>query len=196
MRNILLHTCCAPCLTVCVKVLRGTLPWEKSLERAPNFDEVTVYFYNPNIHPQEEYHKRAMQTKKYADRVECPFIEGEYIPENWHSKIKGLETEPEKGHRCTVCYAMRLEQSFLYARMHGYHAIASSLTLSPYKDAERVNVIGRYLSETMDIEYISSNFKKNNGYRLAQQISKEECIYCQNYCGCAFSLADRQRKES
>lgn len=191
MRKLLLQTCCAPCVTTCVEILKGNLPWEKTLEYAPSFDQITVYFYNPNIHPKEEYYKRALETKRYADLVNCPFIEGVYESEIWYDRIEGLQNEPEKGKRCTTCYGMRLQKSFNYALEEGYDAVASTLTLSPYKDEKRVNAIGKAFSKKTGIEYLVSNFKKNNGFKISKELSIKNCVYCQNYCGCEFSLADK-----
>ncbi|MGL4677500.1 MAG: epoxyqueuosine reductase QueH [Brevinema sp.] len=196
MKRILLQTCCAPCVTTCVEVLRGNLPWEKLLEREPDFDQIVIYFYNPNIHPQEEYKKRFLEVRKYAEIVNCPVIEGEYEPKVWYDRIEGLENEPEKGARCTTCYGIRLQKTFDYALEHSYDAVASSLTLSPHKDEKRVNVIGKVYAQKTGIEYLVSNFKKNNGFQLAKQFSLEHCIYCQNYCGCEFSLLEKLAKKN
>lgn len=186
-RRLLLQTCCAPCVTTCIEVLRGNLPWEKVLEYQPNFDKIVIYFYNPNIHPEEEYHKRAMETKKYAARAECEYIEGAYETKIWYDKISGLESELEKGHRCTTCYGMRLQKTFAYALANNFDVVASTLTLSPHKDEQRVNAIGQAYAKKMGIEYLVSNFKKNNGFKISKELSIKHCIYCQNYCGCKFS---------
>lgn len=191
LKKLLLQTCCAPCVTTCVEVLKGNLPWEKCLEFVPEFDVIDIYFYNPNIHPQEEYHKRALEAKKYADIVGCSFIEGEYETKIWYDRISGLENEPEKGKRCTTCYGMRLQKTFNYAQKYGYDAVASTLTLSPHKDEKRVNAIGQVFAKKTGIEYLVSNFKKNNGFKISKELSRENCVYCQNYCGCEFSLAER-----
>ncbi|MGL4394774.1 MAG: epoxyqueuosine reductase QueH [Brevinema sp.] len=190
-KKILLQTCCAPCVTTCVEVLRGNLPWEKVLEEKPDFDEIAIYFYNPNIHPEPEYHLRAAEARRYAEIIECPFIEGQYETKIWYDSIAGLEDEPEKGRRCTSCYGMRLRKSFDYAVEHGFDAVASSLTLSPHKDEKRVNDIGVALSKRTGIKYLVSNFKKNDGFKISKQISRDNCVYCQNYCGCEFSLAQK-----
>lgn len=191
MKKILLQTCCAPCVTTCVEVLRGNLPWEKVLEYKPEFDHIAIYFYNPNIHPYEEYLKRAEQAQQYAEIINTEFIIGEYDKKEWREEVRGFEREPEKGERCTICYAMRLKNAFLYAKDHGFEAVASSLTLSPHKDEKRVNSIGQNLEQETGITYLVSNFKKNNGFKIAKEISKDSCIYCQDYCGCEFSLRDK-----
>ena len=196
MKKILLQTCCAPCVTTCVEVLRGLLPWEKVLDKEPDFDEIAIYFYNPNIHPEEEYHKRALEAKRFAEIANCTFIEGEYETEVWYDRISGLENEPEKGKRCTTCYGMRLQKTFDYAKNHGYDAVASTLTLSPHKDEKRVNAIGQAFHKKTGIEYLVSNFKKNNGFKISKDLSRQHCIYCQNYCGCEFSLAERLQQEA
>ncbi|MGL4388231.1 MAG: epoxyqueuosine reductase QueH [Brevinema sp.] len=190
-KKILLQTCCAPCVTTCVEVLRNNLPWEKVLEEEPHYDDIAIYFYNPNIHPEEEYHLRADQAKRYAEIIDCTFIEGEYEPEIWYDRIDGLQSEPEKGRRCTTCYGMRLQKAFDYALEHDFDAVASSLTLSPHKDEKRVNAIGLAWSKKTGIKYLVSNFKKNNGFKISKELSRDNCVYCQNYCGCEFSLADR-----
>ncbi|MGL4367516.1 MAG: epoxyqueuosine reductase QueH [Brevinemataceae bacterium] len=191
MKKLLLQTCCAPCVTTCVEVLRGNLEWKNVLEYEPNIDEIVIYFYNPNIHPEDEYHKRALEAKRYADIAGCRFIEGTYETEIWYDRIKGLENQPEKGHRCTTCYGMRLQKTFDYAVEHGFDAVASTLTLSPHKDEKRVNAIGKVFAEKTGIEYLVSNFKKNNGFKISKELSREHCVYCQNYCGCEFSLAEK-----
>ncbi|MGL4561752.1 MAG: epoxyqueuosine reductase QueH, partial [Brevinema sp.] len=172
-KKILLQTCCAPCVTTCVEVLRGHLPWEKVLESKPEFDEIVIYFYNPNIHPKEEYHLRATQTKRYADIAGCSFIEGEYEPKIWYDRIDGLQDQPEKGHRCTTCYGMRLQKAFDYALAHDFDSVASSLTLSPHKDEKRVNAIGHAWSKKTGVNYVTSNFKKNNGFKISKELSRE-----------------------
>ncbi len=191
MKKILLQTCCAPCVTTCVEVLKGNLSWEKSLQRQPDFDEIVIYFYNPNIHPKSEYHKRAFEAKRYADIVGCEFVEGDYETEIWYDQIKGLESAPEKGNRCTTCYGMRLQKTFDYAMANSFDAVASTLTLSPHKDEKRVNAIGVEYSKKTGIEYLVSNFKKNNGFKLSKEFALKHCIYCQNYCGCEFSLKQK-----
>ncbi len=195
MARLLLQTCCAPCVTTCVEVLRGNLPWEKRLERKPDFDEVVIYFYNPNIHPKSEYIKRSAEAARYAELAACEFVEGEYETEIWYDKTEGMADEPEKGRRCTTCYGMRLQKTFDYAVENGFDAVASTLTLSPHKDEKRVNSIGSAYSSKTGIEYLVSNFKKDNGFKISKEISRENCIYCQNYCGCEFSLKMRKLLE-
>lgn len=171
--KILLHACCAPCASACL--LRLT-------DRA----DVTVYFYNPNIMPREEYDKRAEEMRRFLS--EAPFcknvglVVGPYESELYLDAVKGLEQEPERGARCTLCYEMRLRKTFEQAGEYDF--FATTLTLSPLKDAERLNAIGTRIG---DEKYLCSDYKKQNGYLDSLRLSQEYGLYRQNFCGCPFS---------
>lgn len=191
MKTLLLHTCCAPCVTACLDVLRGEEPWQRVLSEPPSFDRFIVYFYNPNIHPEAEYLKRAAEARRYAEMAGAFYIEGAYEPTLWHKKTAGLENEPEKGARCAVCYDMRLGEAFAFAQKEGCAAVATSLTLSPHKNTAEINKIGLRLQQETGMPYLESDFKKQGGFARSKAMSQKNCIYCQNYCGCGFSLRDK-----
>lgn len=194
MKTLLLHTCCAPCVTACLDVLKGQMPWQNILEQEPFFEGFVVYFYNPNIHPLEEYKKRAAEARRYAEGAGALFVEGDYDKPQWNSRVLGLENEPEKGSRCSVCYDMRLAEAFSYALQHHCDAVATTLTLSPYKNTNSINEIGLRLQSETGMKYLASDFKKNNGFLRSKEMSRLNCIYCQNYCGCEFSLRDKENR--
>ncbi|MGL5721523.1 MAG: epoxyqueuosine reductase QueH [Brevinema sp.] len=191
MKTLMLHTCCAPCVTACIDVLKGLQPWEKILAEKPDFTHFIVYFYNPNIHPKAEYLKRAAEAERYASEVGAEFVMGAYDEPLWTNNTKGLENEPEKGARCAVCYDMRLAEAFRLAQERGCAAVATSLTLSPFKNTVKINEIGTRLAQETGMSYLHSDFKKNNGFARSKEMSRASCIYCQNYCGCRFSLRDK-----
>lgn len=172
--KLLLHVCCGPCSTHVINVLKQEY-------------DVTLYFYNPNIHPKAEYEKRLDEAKKVADTMDLPLIEGPYDPEVWFDKIKGLEHEPENGKRCPVCFDLRLKKTAEYADEHGFDLFTTTLTVSPYKDAEKVNESG--LKFEIKAKFLGSNFKKKDGYRKSIQLSNEMGLYRQHYCGCVYSKA-------
>lgn len=173
-KGLLLHTCCAPCSTYVVELLR------------PEFD-VTAYFYNPNIHPYEEYQIRLGEMKRTCRRLGIDLVEGGYEVEEWFQRIKGLETEKEGGKRCTVCFYLRLDKTAAFARDYDYQYYATTLTISPYKDAKVINQIGKKLQEKYGINFYQADFKKKDGFKRSCQLSKEYGLYRQNYCGCIFS---------
>ncbi len=175
--SLLLHSCCAPCSSYC-------------LERVTPFFSVTVFFCNPNITGEEEYLKRLSEQKKfvfevYGDAVKV--AEGKYDPENFLNLVKGRENDKERGERCTLCYNLRLEETAKKALEENFEYFATTLTLSPYKDAERLNKIGENLQEKYGVNYLFSDFKKHGGYSRSIELSKIYGLYRQNYCGCVFS---------
>jgi predicted adenine nucleotide alpha hydrolase (AANH) superfamily ATPase len=172
--KLLLHACCAPCA---IYVLQ---------ELAKDY-EVAIYFYGPNIHPGQEYLARREEMKKYATKVGFDFLEGEYETARWFAKTKGLEQEPERGKRCDICFAMRLRKTASQAKTDGYDAWATVLTLSPHKDAVKINTLGEKLAAEYQISFIGRDWKKQNGFRIACELAKEEDFYRQNYCGCIYS---------
>lgn len=176
-KNLLLHSCCAPCAIVPIKRL---------------FDEfnLTLFFYNSNIDSKSEYLLRRDETKNLALDMCVDFLEGDYNHNSWLNLVRGLESLPERGKRCTLCYALRLRETALIAKKEGFDYFATTLTLSPYKDAKRLNKLGKVFENEFGVNYLESDFKKKDGYRESCVLSKEKGLYRQNYCGCEFSRRD------
>jgi len=191
MSKILLHSCCAPCSAYVIQELQKEY-------------KVTLFYFNPNIFPKEEYQKRLAEAKEYCQKIKVDFIEGRFSESNseteldsesyktehglWLEKIKGYENEPEKGKRCEICYKHRLEKTALEAKELGYDVFCSTLSISPHKDAQMINKIGLELSKEYGIEYLESDWKKHDGFKKSCDISREEGFYRQEYCGCEFTL--------
>ena len=152
---------------------------------------VTGFFYNPNIHPVDEYKKRFASAEKAAKELDFELVEGPYDRENWFGKIKGYEYEPEGGARCDICYRMRLEKTWQYMKKHMFDAFTTTLTVSPQKEATKVNAIGR---EIGDEKFLLADFKKKGGFLRATELAKEWGIYRQHYCGCVYSEEELHRK--
>lgn len=174
-RNLLLHSCCAPCSSYVLTYL---------LE----FFDVTLFYYNPNIQPEREYRKRADEQKRLCDLLHVPYIEGEYDTDRYLDIIKGLETESEGGARCTKCFEMRLDRTAQLATTLGIDLIATTLTVSPHKNAPLINTIGEGAASKYGIGWLPSDFKKRNGYLESIRLSKEYELYRQTFCGCSFSV--------
>lgn len=184
--ELLLHVCCAPCSSYV-------------LEYLSNFFRITLFFYNPNIAPKEEFDKRVMELKRFVRefpmkhpvRVEV----GEYRPEEFFAMAEGLEQEPEGGSRCYRCYEQRLKRTAEKCRQEGYDYFTTTLSISPYKNAEWLNEIGERQGEFHGVNYLISDFKKKNGYRRSIELSNQYQLYRQDYCGCVFSKAERERRK-
>ena len=146
-----------------------------------------VYFYNPNIYPQSEYEKRLEAEKTLCKHFGCELLIGEYEPDLYYQCVKGLESEPEKGKRCDVCFRLRLDKSAQIAKKHGIKTFTTSMVISPHKNYEKLTRIGNEIAEKYDLEYLSTNFRKNDGFLKTNQISKTLNLYRQNYCGCKFA---------
>ena len=176
--SLLLHACCAPCSSYC-------------LEYLSQYFSITVLFYNPNISPAAEYQKRVDEIKRLISELpaknKISLIEGRYLPEEFYTSVKGLENEPEGGKRCHVCYELRLHEAAVVAKELGYDYFTTTLSISPLKDADKLNEIGKKLSDEYGISYLYSDFKKKNGYKRSIELSKEYKLYRQNFCGCVFS---------
>jgi predicted adenine nucleotide alpha hydrolase (AANH) superfamily ATPase len=178
-KSILLHTCCAPC---CGEVIQSMV--------ASGLD-VTLFFYNPNIHPIKEYELRKLENIRYAEKTNIPFIDADYDTDNWFERIKGLENEPERGERCTKCFDMRFERTALYAAENGYTTFTSSLGISRWKNMDQINDCGnRAAKRHNNLTYWTYNWRKYGGSERMYKISKEESFYKQEYCGCVYSLRD------
>ena len=177
--KLLLHCCCAPC---------GTHPLRLLGER---FD-VTGYFDNPNIQPEEEYLARLTEIRGLAERWGFPVIEGTYDSESWLSAIRGHEDEPEGSARCEICYRFRLEKTAGKAKSFGMDGFATTLSVSPHKKAEIINRIGRETGGHAGIPFVEADFKKKDGFRISCELSRAEGLYRQDYCGCMFSRRERK----
>jgi hypothetical protein len=177
--KVLLHSCCAPC--------SGDL-MERMKQSKIDF---TIFFYNPNIHPKKEYEIRKNENKKFAQKLDIPFIDADYDVQNWFSRAKGLEFSPERGERCTKCFDMRFERTALYAHENGFKVITSSLGISRWKNMDQINDCGvRAAKNYQNIFYWTYNWRKQGGSERMYQISKREEFYKQEYCGCIYSLRD------
>ncbi len=179
--KLLLHACCAPCSSTCIMRLKE------------EFD-ITVYFYNPNIDTASEYAHRAKEQARFCSEIGVNCVIEEYDKEKFYSAVKGKETEKEGGARCFICYELRLKKTKDYADAFGYDYFATTLTLSPLKNAEKLNEIGLNLQKDGVAKYLPSDFKKKNGYLNSIALSKEYRLYRQNYCGCEFSKKNTRQK--
>ena len=176
-KSLLLHACCAPCASHC-------------LEKTAFAFKTSAYFYNPNITSEEEFLKRLNELKKFVATVygnSVSVIETEHSKQDFYTRIKGLEMEKERGKRCYVCYKLRLEETAKYAKTHGYDYFATTLTLSPHKNADWLNEIGFELEKEYGVKYLPTDFKKQNGYLNSIKLSEQYNLYRQDFCGCEFS---------
>jgi hypothetical protein len=177
--KLLLHSCCAPCSGEVMEALS-----------ASGID-YTIFFYNPNIHPQREYQIRKEENIRFAQQHRVPFIDADYDSDNWFARAKGMEREPERGIRCTMCFDMRFERTALYAFEQGFSVISSSLGISRWKDMRQINDCGKRAAEKYPgISYWDYNWRKQGGATRMIAISKRERFYQQEYCGCVYSLRD------
>ncbi len=177
--KLLLHACCGPCTSGVFDQLK-------------DYFDITILYYNPNTYPYSEYMLRYEQLIKLQKHYDFKLILTDYNEDEYLSKIKGLESEPEGGSRCTVCYKLRLEETAKYAKLNGFLYFTSTLSVSPYKNAEKLNKIGEELEAKYNVKYLYSDFKKHDGYKNSIKNSKEFDLYRQDYCGCRYSL----RKDS
>ena len=173
--KLLLHSCCAPCSSAC-------------LERLKEHFSITVLYYNPNIDEREEYEKRKAEQIRFLQETGwADFLDCDHEPEKFFEMAKGMETEPERGKRCYKCYALRLEKTAQTAKEKGFPYFATTLTLSPYKNAEWLNEIGENLQGRYEVNYLFTDFKKKGGYHRSIELSNEYKLYRQDFCGCKFS---------
>ena len=178
-KKLLLHSCCAPCSGEVMEALI-----------ASDID-FTIYFYNPNIHPLKEYELRKEENIRFAEKYNIPFVDADYDADNWYARAKGMEHEPERGIRCTMCFDMRFERTALYAHDNGFPVITSSLGISRWKNFNQINDCGiRAAEHYPGITYWTFNWRKKGGSSRMLEISKREKFYMQEYCGCAYSLRD------
>ena len=180
--KLLLHSCCAPCA--------GEL-MEAFLESGINY---TIFFYNPNIHPEKEYLIRKEENIRFAEKHGVPFVDADYDTDNWFARAKGMENSPERGERCTMCFDMRFERTALYAVEHGFSVMTSSLGISRWKDMNQINGSGaRAVAPYEGLVYWDYNWRKGGGSQRMIEISKREQFYQQEYCGCIYSLRDSNK---
>ncbi len=180
-RRILLLACCAPDATVAIERLRPE--WE-----------VVVYFYNPNIHPPEEYRLRAEEMRRVADAMQVELVLGPYEDAVWFQAVRGLEQEPEKGRRCLACFRMRLEATAKEALQRGIATFATTLTVSPHKDSRLICSLGHEVAATCGLAFLPANFKKQDGFKRSIELSRTLGLYRQNYCGCVFSQRGQEAR--
>ena len=186
-KHVLLHSCCGPCSTACIERL------------LPDY-RITIFFYNPNVTDAEEYARRKEAQIQFLtaynerlpeeDRVQ--FIEGEYLPEDFYQACGALAGEPEGGRRCTECFRLRMDRTAQVARKTGHPLFGTTLTVSPHKNYPLISAIGSELARVYDLEFLDVDFKKKAGFQRSIELSKEYGLYRQNYCGCAYSRAERK----
>ena len=188
-KSLLLHSCCAPCSSAV-------------LEKLQEIFEITVFYYNPNISEDVEYRKRVEEQKRLIEvfnrkAPSCPIkiIDGDYEPQEFYQIAKGLETCPEGGERCFKCYALRLEKTAQLAKEEKFDYFTTTLTISPLKNAAKLNEIGEEMAVKYETAFLPSDFKKKEGYKRSIELSKEYNLYRQNFCGCAFSKAESLKRE-
>ena len=182
-KRLLLHSCCAPCSSHCLS------------ELSPQIG-VTVLYYNPNLDCAEEYEKRKREQLRFLRETGlADFLDCDYAPEDYLAAVRGLEEEKEGGARCAVCFRLRLDRTAREAKARGFDYFATTLTVSPLKNAKLINTIGFAVAEEVGVKYLPSDFKKRGGYLHSVKLSEEYGLYRQDYCGCAFSKAEREKQK-
>jgi len=177
-KKLLLHSCCAPCAGEVMEAL------------AASDIDTTIFFYNPNIHPIEEYELRKDENIRFAKKLGMPIIDADYDRDEWFQRTKGQENEPERGERCSTCFDMRFERTAQYASDNDFDLISSTLGISRWKDMDQINSSGARSSEPYNIPYWDFNWRKKGGSSRMLELSKRENFYQQEYCGCVYSLRD------
>lgn len=176
--SLLLHTCCAPCSSYCIEYLS-------------NYFNITVLYYNPNIYPESEYiHRKSEQIRLIGEmKTKYPvnFIDCDFESEKFYEAVNGMENCREGGERCFKCYRLRLTKAARIASENGFDYFTTSLTISPLKNASKINEIGEKLSSEYGVKFLPSDFKKKEGFKRSIELSKEYNLYRQNYCGCVYS---------
>ena len=192
-KHLFLHSCCAPCSSAVLERLRTVF-------------HITVFYYNPNISWEEEYRLRVAEQKRLiawfneqadaaaGEAFPITYLEGDYEPELFFEAAKGLEKEPEGGARCEKCFDLRLRKTVEKAVEMGVDYVSTTLTISPLKNAPLLNAIGERFAVNTGVLWLPSDFKKKNGYKRSVELSAEQGLYRQDYCGCAFSKAERERR--
>ena len=181
--KLLLHACCAPCSSYV-------------LEYLSEYFEITIYYYNPNIHPEKEYIRRRDELIKFLNEFKLKnkvnLVEETYNSFEYFDEIKGLEKLGEKSERCYKCYKFRMEKAVKYAKDNNFDYFTTTLSISPHKNSDWINEIGSILENKYSIKYLYSDFKKKNGYKRSLELSKEYGLYRQDYCGCIYSKQERE----
>lgn len=180
--RLLLHSCCAPCSSYV-------------LEYLSQYFEITVFYYNPNLYPDSEFAKRSAEQKRLIKEMKTlhpvSFIEGTFDKETFYQMASGMESLKEGGARCFRCYELRLKQTAEMAKAGGFDYFTTTLSISPLKNAQKLNEIGNRLAKEYGVTYLTSDFKKKNGYKRSVELSQEYGLYRQDYCGCEFSYQER-----
>lgn len=184
--TLLLHSCCAPCSSYV-------------LEYLSEFFKITVFYYNPNIYPDSEYYHRVREQqefiKKFPAKNQIEFIEGDFEKDRFYQMARGLEAVREGGERCFGCYGLRLCKTAERAKELGFDYFCTTLSISPLKNAQKLNEIGTALQQEYGVKYLPSDFKKKNGYKRSTELSREYGIYRQDYCGCVYSKQQREQQK-
>lgn len=179
--KLLLHACCGPCSSYVVEYLS-------------NYFDITIYYYNPNTYPEYEFNRRLDELNKFINSFndKIKVVEENYNPIEFYNSIKGLEHLGEKSRRCYNCYKLRMNKAALYAKENNFDYFTTTLSISPYKNANWINEIGSKLENKIGIKYLYSDFKKKDGYKRSLELSKEYGLYRQEYCGCVYSKQERE----
>lgn len=184
--TLMLHVCCAPCSSYC-------------LEYLSEYFKITVFYYNPNIYPTDEYSHRVSEVKRLISEMTfinpVSFIEGDFNPDDFYSAVKGYEKCREAGDRCFICYRQRLLETAKKAKELNFDYFTTTLSISPLKNAEKINEIGEAIEKEIGVKHLPSDFKKKNGYKRSIELSREHNLYRQNYCGCVFSVNKENETE-
>lgn len=190
--SLLLHACCAPCSSFVIEFLA-------------NYFDITIFYYNPNIHPKEEYERRLAELKEFlikfplAVQKNVKLVVSNYDVEEYFSAVNTrmeteLQSEKERGERCRRCYKFRMEKAWKYASENNFDYFTTTLSISPYKDAPKINEIGYTLDNLTNVKYLPADFKKKNGFLRSLQLSDEYGLYRQDYCGCVYSMRNSEHK--
>lgn len=183
--KLLLHACCGPCSSYC-------------LEYLTEFFDITILYYNPNIYPALEYERRLEELKIFLSKIphanKIDLLEARYNPKEYYQVVKGLENLGERSQRCYVCYKLRMEESAKIAKENNYDFFTTTLSISPYKDAQWINEIGELLEKKYQVNYLYADFKKKNGYKRSIELSNQYNMYRQDYCGCVYSKLEHDKK--
>ncbi len=177
--RILLHVCCAPCFS-------------GSIESLLDWADVTAFFYNPNMNSIEEYGRRSSELSRFIKEADLPVkvVVKTFDASPFYRTVRGLENVPEGGIRCDKCFALRLKETAVFARDNGYDYFATTLTLSPLKNAEKINLIGEIIGNDIGVHYLPSDFKKKDGFKHSIKQSEKYGLYRQDFCGCIYSMGD------
>jgi len=183
--SLLLHSCCAPCSSSVIEFLL-------------KYFDISVYFYNPNIYPEDEFSKRLAEQnrlcKEFFKGYNINVIETVFDSNEFYMAVNGYENSKEGGKRCSICYSLRLEKTAIYAKENNFDYFTSTLSVSPLKDAQRLNSIGEMLGNKYGVKYLYNDFKKKDGYKRSCEISSSMGMYRQDWCGCVFSLQEREKR--